>query len=838
MFAPLHIKTRFSPLGSLLSAEDVVQALQERRIPACAVRDDGTLYGAYAVRRAARGTGIRVAIGVDLPVSFVMRAGGELRAVLGILAVGVKGERALDRLVRLFWERKERGVDSLSLQDLRRERHDLRFVLSGSSGPVHACLRKGRLADAWKTATALYGAVGNHIVLETGRSGMEGEDLTGPFYREMASRFELPLLASSPVRYLRREDAAILRTVRRLSPEERVESENNHLPSPLAMRNRYGNDTPTIEATLGMVTLCTESGDTGTERETTRDSFIRTCMDRINTIYKNEPKWKREEIDRRFWNEYWKAEEDGNLDLVVSLAATIDRAAQAVNGASYRVNFMEGTLLAYLLSWTTIDPVRADLLAVNDHERSGKGIVIEGNRAFLRTLRSVLQSSNDPAYASLIEPQKLSQEDQRILTETLASAGKGAGHDPKKRSTHSLFEPHNRTNHRPVPSERMHTILNPSFVADYVVRRNRFTFRQSEEFGWTEEPTASIELRVSDLHEALHVTVQPVTTGDMVVPEWNADWVRLVSGKRDLRAAETTLQNESDWILMLEDGESARETLALVARVRDGEIPKPLVGSRIDEILADTEGIPVYREQFVRVIQAITGYTGERAERLLCKLQNDDPRMLARERHDFIAAVVVEGASSTYGDRVFSFLLAMAEHALPRARHAESAHLLRRLICTAQTDRDRFWARLVNGLQRDEDKGTRKVVRQWMALSAREGIEWKTVSINESSAECEVVEPGVIRQGLAGIPGLGRGEAFAILQARRAGGPFGSAADFLDRMLGSAISRPVLIRLARSLQDDGFRLERRGVRSLRKSGDDEAVARTEQVSLPFLNAVS
>ncbi len=837
MYAPLHIKTRFSPLGSLLSADDVVQALHERKIPACGVRDDGTLYGAYAVRRAARGTGIRVAVGVDLPISFPIREGVELRSVLGFLAVGLKGEQALDRLVRLYWERKERGIDSLALQDLHQARKHLRFVLSGSNGPVLACLRKGRLADAWKIATVLYGAVGNHIVVESGHSGLDGEDLTGPFYREMASRFEIPLVASSPVRYLRREDAEILRAVRGLSPEEPTDNDHCYLPSPLTMRNRYGNDAPTIKETLDVAMLCTESGDRGTKREASRDHFLRVCMDRINTLYKSELKWKREEIDQRFWREYWKVEEEGNLDLVVSLAGLIERATEAAKGASFQANFLEGTLIAYLLGWTTVDPVSADLLAVEDSERNEDGVVIEGNRGFLRTLRSLITTSNAPAYSCLIEPQRLSREDQRILVETLASAGKGAGHDPKKQSTHSLFEPHNRTNHRPVPSERMPSLLNPPFITDYVVRRSRFTFRHSEEFGWNEKPTASVALRVSDLHEALSLTVQP-SAGEEAAPVWDSEWIRLLSGNRDIQDVSVELRNPSDWTLMLDNSDSAQEALALIGRVRAGEIPKPLVGSRINECLEETEGIPVYREQFVLVIQAITGYAHERAEQLLGKLQNEDPRMLARESHDFIAAVVREGASSLYGDRVFSFLLTMAERALPRARNEEKALLLRRVVSAARTDKDRFWMRLINGLQREEHSGTRKVVRQWMALSARDGMEWQPLSINESNAECEVVAPGVIRQGLAGIPGLSRTEALAILQARNTGGSFRSAADFLDRMLGSAISRPVLIRLARSLQDDGFRLEKRGVRSSRKSRKGGAVSETGQVSLPFQSAVS
>lgn len=839
MFAPLHIKTRFSPLGSLLTPDDVVKALQDRQIPACAVRDDGTLYGAYAVRKAAAGTGIRVAIGVDLPVSIAIRDGNRVSAVIGALAVGSEGEEALNRLVRLYWDRKERGIPSLSLSDLSAHGRSLQFILSASDGPILRCLRKGRLAAAWKVAAALYGAVGRRILLETGRTGVEDEELTEPFYREMASRFELTVVASSPVRYLRQEDQAILSAVSALSPEETIATGHSHFPSPLAMRNRYGNDAPAVEATLHAVTACTQSDMTSRYTEESRDRFLRSCLAKIATLYQTEPKWKREEIDRRFWREYWKLEEEGNLGVVVSLAQVVDRAKASLSEQSFRIAYLEGTILSYLLGWTGIDPVKANLLPASGDEHQETGIIIEGSSKFLRTLRSMLTSTNNPEYVPSIEPQELSKEDLRLLVESFESPGKGAGHDPKKRSTHSLFEPHNRTNHRPVPSERMQSLLKSPFVASFAVRRNRFTLQRARDFGWTENALGSVRLHVSDLHEALSLTGNVQGMNVETLPSWDAEWIKLFAAMPLVEERKGgVLKNASDWNLMLQSSDTTRRISELISRIRNGEVPKPLIGKRIDGILDETEGIPVYREQFVLVIQALTGYAIERAELLFDKLENDDPRMLARERHDFIAAVVQQGGSSLYGDRVFSYLLPMAEQAIPRVQFAELGEMIRRVMSFADQDRDRFWARLINRLHQEGKSAGRKRAREWMALSVKEGIEWKPVSINESSEQCEVTEPGVIRHGLSGIPGLNRSEASAILRARQTGGNFASATHFLDRMLGSGISRPVLLRLARSLHEDGFRLERRGVRAQRKPQDEHVLKESAQVSLPFLDAVS
>ena len=88
------------------------------------------------------------------------------------------------------------------------------------------------------------------------------------------------------------------------------------------------------------------------------------------------------------------------------------------------------------------------------------------------------------------------------------------------------------------------------------------------------------------------------------------------------------------------------------------------------------------------------------------------------------------------------------------------------------------------------------------------GIETLSPDVNESRMKFSVNKNGAIRFGLAAVKGIGGGAAEAIIAERETNGPYKSIYDFVERVNLSACNRRVLESLAYSGGLDGFGLER------------------------------
>ena len=88
------------------------------------------------------------------------------------------------------------------------------------------------------------------------------------------------------------------------------------------------------------------------------------------------------------------------------------------------------------------------------------------------------------------------------------------------------------------------------------------------------------------------------------------------------------------------------------------------------------------------------------------------------------------------------------------------------------------------------------------------GIETLSPDVNESRMKFSVNKNGAIRFGLAAVKGIGGGAAEAIIREREANGPYKSIYDFVERVNLSACNRRVLESLAYSGGLDGFGLHR------------------------------
>ena len=192
---PEHIDPAKAPRPNLISRA------VELRLPALAVTDLSNLFAMVKFYRAAEAAGIKPIIGADV---FVEDVGGPTR--LTLLCQNREGYLGLSRLLtRAYLEGHHGDFVAIRPEWLHAESHGL-ILLAGRDSPIGRSVRENRLDHAERILSEWRSAFDDRLYLELIRTQRPGDDAFNSTAIELASRHDLPLVASNDVRFLARED--------------------------------------------------------------------------------------------------------------------------------------------------------------------------------------------------------------------------------------------------------------------------------------------------------------------------------------------------------------------------------------------------------------------------------------------------------------------------------------------------------------------------------------------------------------------------------------------------------------------------------------------------------
>ena len=197
---PEHIDPAKAPRPNLISRA------VELRLPALAVTDLSNLFAMVKFYRAAEAAGIKPIIGADvfLADAFAADVGGPTR--LTLLCQNREGYLGLSRLLtRAYLEGHHGDFVAIRPEWLREESHGL-IVLAGRDSAIGRGLRENRLDHAERTLREWQKAFDDRLYLEITRTQRPDEDAFNDAALDLASRHDLALVASNDVRFLARED--------------------------------------------------------------------------------------------------------------------------------------------------------------------------------------------------------------------------------------------------------------------------------------------------------------------------------------------------------------------------------------------------------------------------------------------------------------------------------------------------------------------------------------------------------------------------------------------------------------------------------------------------------
>jgi DNA polymerase-3 subunit alpha len=213
----------------------------------------------------------------------------------------------------------------------------------------------------------------------------------------------------------------------------------------------------------------------------------------------------------------------------------------------------------------------------------------------------------------------------------------------------------------------------------------------------------------------------------------------------------------------------------------------------LEPVLKSTYGIIVYQEQVMLVAQILAGYSLGAADMLRRAMGKKKPEEMAKQREIFLEGAAKRGADTKVAERLFDLMEKFAEYGFNKSHSAAYALIAYHTAWLKAYYPAEFMAATMSSEMSDTDK-----VRVFYEDCRANGITMLAPDINLSGYRFEPVSATEIRYGLGAIKGSGEAAIGAIVAEREANGPFKGLFDLARRVDKRFLNRRVLEALVKA----------------------------------------
>src|SRR5580692_2610862 len=871
-FVHLRVHTEYSLSDSVVRIAELVAATAAAGMPAVAVTDQNNLFAMVKFYREALKCGIKPLIGVDLCV----REEGERAppSRLTLLCQTQEGYRNLTRLVsRAYLEGQERGVPRIERSWLTLENCGGLIALSGAAdGDVGRALCNAREADAERLLSAWLALFPGRYYLELQRLGRAAEETYIAAAVALAARRAVPVVATNDVRFLRAEefdahearvcihDGALLADPGRV----RRYSRQQYLRTPQEMAALFADIPEALANSVEIARRCSLTLNLGEARlpqyplpaGSTTEAFLseQAAAGLKSRFAGAEPPAG---YPQRLASELSVICQMGFAGYFLIVADFIRWARENGVPVGPGRGSGAGSLVAYSLAITDLDPIQHDLLFERflnpervsmpdfdiDFCMEGRDRVIEyvadkygrdrvsqiitygslAAKAVVRDVGRVLGHNYgyvdkiaklipfeigitlDKALEQEEELKRLYEGDSDVrelidLARTLEGLARNAG-------THAggvVIAPSVLTDFTPLYCEEGSTTPVTQFDKDDVEAAGLVKF----DFLGLRTLTI-IDWAVRDIN-AQRAAAGEAPLVMSALPMDDAPTYALLKSTKTTAVFQLESRGMKDLIRRLQPDRFG-DIVALVALFRPGPLQSGMVedfiarkhdttGATIDylhpdlkPVLAATYGVILYQEQVMQIAQILAGYTLGGADLLRRAMGKKKAEEMAKQRSVFVSGAVARGVRETQATHIFDLMEKFAGYGFNKSHSAAYALLSYQ---TAWLKAHYPAAYMAAVLSSDMDK-TEKVVT---LIDECTGMRLKVLppDVNASVYAFRVAGVDSIRYGMGAIKGVGASAVEAIIEEREKNGAFTSLSDLCRRIDLARVNRRVFEALIRS----------------------------------------
>ncbi|MDY3983380.1 MAG: DNA polymerase III subunit alpha [Veillonellaceae bacterium] len=873
-FVHLHTHTEYSLLDGISRLPDMVARAKELNMPALAITDHGNMCGAVYFYKEAVKAGIKPIIGCEVYVTLGSRLEkpeGSKRDRLKHLILLAETQEGYENIVKIVSKASTEGYFYKPRAD-----HDLLRTYNKGIIVLSACIQgeipqyiiqgdmeKARQSLEWYLDT--YGK--DNFFLELQNHGIPEELQAQDVLIELAKEYQVGLVCSNDFHYVNREDAeaqdikVCISTGRKQSDIDRLRFPNDsfYMKSGDEMAELFGHIPGAMENTLAIADRCHVEFDFDAhhlphyevpEGETAATYLRKLCEEAIPRLYGEASKEVTERLDYELGIIHTMGFDDYFLIVwdYVHYAKTHDILVGPGRGSA------AGSVVAYLLGITGLDPLKYDLLferflnpervSMPDididfcYEKRGKAIeyvtrkygqarvaqiITFGTEAARAVIRDVGRVLDIP----LAEVNRLAKLIPNELGITLQKALAGKELKEKYESdpvVKQLFDyglklegiARNTSTHAAgvvisaAPLEDIVPIQN-SNEEGYVTQYDKDNIEElgllkMDFLGLRTLTVMNDALELIKKNRGLSIDLDAIPLDDKAACQ--------LLQKGDT-AGVFQLESEGITRLVMDLKPSHFEDLIpLVALYRPGPLGSGMVEDFIkrrhgekevtylhpllEPILKDTFGVILYQEQVMQIASAMGGFSLGQADLMRRAMGKKKESVLKAQRASFMEGALSNGIDEDVAKEVFDLLVYFAGYGFNKSHSAAYAYIAYQTAYLKAHYFPEFLAATMTSFMGNPLKLT-----FYINECKKHGVPVLGPDINASERGFAVQE-GAIRFGLGGIKQVGDNAIEALIKERQLHGRYSSLLDFCKRVDARLVNKRLLESLIRCGAMDSF----------------------------------
>ncbi len=852
-FTHLHVHSHYSLLDGLPKIDQLLDYVKELGMDSVALTDHGVLYGAVEFYKKAKEKDIKPIIGAEMYLAFekMYQERPNIDDKRYHLVLLVKNEEGYKNLVKLITLSHLEGF-------YYKPRVDEELLAKYSSGLIalSACIQ-GKipqliLAKKIKEAEVqakkyqeIFGKENFYLEIQH-HPNSPNQKIAKQALVALSKKTSIPLVATNDIHYLKPEDAEaqdilmLINTGAALNDPERLtmKADDFSMRSPEQMIKDFKDFPEAIENTQKIAEECNfqfELGKTKLPRfvvpsDTTQDKYLtELCLQGIKKRYgEKAPK----EILERLNFELSVIKQTGFASYFLIVQDFVNWAKQNRIIVGPGRGSVGGSLTAYLLNITNIDPLKYDLLferflnperislpdidldfadrrrdEVIDYVAQKYGrdrvaqIITFGTMASRAAVRDVGRALSytyaycdqiakmipsgltlDQTLAGVEEFRQIYSSDEQA--KKLIDFAKKLEGVARHASTHACgvvisAEPLNEI----VP------LQHPTQDDQVIV--TQYEMHSVEDLGLLKMDFLGLKnLTIIEDTLARIYKVQGKKIDIEALPADDKDTFRLLQKVETIGVFQLESDGMRRYLKLLKPTEF-EDIIAMVSLYRPGPmalIPEYIDGKhkkksveylhpKLKPILEKTFGIPVYQEQIMKIVQELAGFTLGEADVLRKAIGKKIRKLLTAQKEKFIEGATKNGINENISQTIWHWIEPFASYSFNRAHAAGYATIAYQTAYLKTHFPVEFMASLLTSEKADTER-----VGFLIGECKKMGIEVLAPDINESLENFTVVPPKKIRFGLSAIKNVGYNIVETIVKERKAAGIYHTIFDFVSRI--------------------------------------------------------
>ncbi|HEV2590876.1 MAG TPA: DNA polymerase III subunit alpha [Gaiellaceae bacterium] len=846
-FVHLHVHSEYSILDGACRIPDLVARAAELEMPAVTLTDHGSLAGAIQLWQKTLGTGVKPIIGCEVYVAEDRKAQQKGYAHLTLLARDNEGYSNLIKLSSLGYLEGYYYKPRVDWELL--ERHNAGLIaLSGClSGRVSKALEESRTNDAYSELDRLAQVFGrDNIYVELQNAHLDVQARILLQLVELAGKAGLPTVATGDVHYLRDTDARAHEALLCIQSGDSLKNPNHwkfdtdhfFFKTPQEMALDFPGQEAAMLRTLEVAERCNVEIELGKihlpkfpvpEGRESFDYLVELCerglerrYDTVTSDLQERLKYELKTIKEMGFTDYFLIVWD-----FIHFAKTHGVSVGPGRGSS------AGSLVAYTLQITDIDPIRYDLMFerfLNPGRKSMPDIdidfAVEGRERVINYVREkygsdrvaqIITFSTMAARAAVRDagrvlevPYGVVDKIAKLIPEgpgqTLAEAGdlrKAVANDPVAKEILELAEPLEGLTRADsihaagvvIGAQPLLNVVPLQQKGDGQEIVTQFAMKDVEALGLLKMDFLGLRNldvidKACELLDGLDISAIPMDdkkTYEMLARgEATGVFQFESSGMREaLRQVKPTeFQDLIALNALYRPGPMAY--IPTYAARKNGRERVSFVDARLEPILKETYGICTYQEQYMRIARDLAGFSITEADDLRKAIGKKIRALMDSLKDKFLEGLAEHNVTPAVARQLWEDVEKAADYSFPKAHAACYALIAYRTAWLRANYPCEYMAALISSVMNTKDR-----VPYYVNACHELGIEVLPPDVNESQVDFAVVG-GKIRFGLNAVKGVGEGAAAAIVSAREAEGEFVSPWDFAERVDSSASNKRVL----------------------------------------------